>query len=263
MARRREIGKAGKQRTDEYVLVMKRKILCVFAHPDDEAFGPGGTIAKYANEGVEIHLLCATRGEKGEWQNKELRIKNEFKIEDARENELLKSAEILGIRNVEFLDFVDGTLSNSNYHKLAKKIIAKIKSYKPAIILTTERLGISGHLDHIAVSMVTTYSFFKSNEAVKLYYFCLSKSQRRDDADDYFVYYPEGYDEDLITTRIDYSGYFEIKKKAMLSHQSQMKDIKDILSQIEKKPKIDNFILQANRLKKVNIRETDLFAGLK
>jgi LmbE family N-acetylglucosaminyl deacetylase len=53
-----------------------RKLLAVFAHPDDEAFGPGGTLARYAYQGVEIHLLCATRGEGGKQQNSEFRIQN-------------------------------------------------------------------------------------------------------------------------------------------------------------------------------------------
>ena len=45
---------------------MKKVLLSVLAHPDDESFGMGGTLAKYASEGVDVHLICATRGEAGE-----------------------------------------------------------------------------------------------------------------------------------------------------------------------------------------------------
>src|SRR3972149_8828237 len=111
---------------------MMKKILAVFAHPDDETFGPGGTLAKYAQEGVEIHLLCATRGERGEWSaSAKASAGKQEKIHHIREKELLRSAKILGIKKVEFLNFVDGYLCNSNYHDLAQKIITKIKSFKP------------------------------------------------------------------------------------------------------------------------------------
>src|SRR3989338_4568366 len=236
---------------------MHKKLLAVFAHPDDEAFGPGGTLAKYASEGVEIHLLCATRGEAGDIniKNQKSKIKNtnkKLKINDIREEELLKSAEIIGIKKVEFLNFIDGRLCNANYHDLAKKIIAKIKSFKPQVVMTTERLGVSGHLDHIAVSMVTTYSYLKTKEAYKLYYYCLSKQQRRHEGGDYFIYFPEGYSEDQITTKIDYTKFFEKKIFAMYQHQSQLSDAKTIHSYLEKIPKIDNFILQHHRKAEVN-----------
>lgn len=242
-----------------------KKILAVFAHPDDEAFGPGGTLAKYGATGVLIHLLCTTRGERGQKQfsksNLQFSNNKEVKISEVREKELLRSAEILGIKQVEFLDFIDGRLSNSIYHDLADKIIDKIENYKPQIIITNERRGISGHLDHIAVSMVTTYSYLRTN-AAKLYYYCLSEKQRRKEADDYFVYFPEGYPESEITTRIDYLKYFDIKKSAMYQHQSQLKDVEAILSHITLLPKIDNFILQYSRGVKIILPETDLFAGL-
>ena len=44
----------------------KKVLLSVLAHPDDESFGMGGTLAHYANQGVDVYLICATRGEVGE-----------------------------------------------------------------------------------------------------------------------------------------------------------------------------------------------------
>ena len=240
-----------------------KKILAVFAHPDDEAFGPGGTLAKYAAEGVEIHLLCATRGEMGEWSPAARSLRNkEEKIENVRENELLKSAEIIGIKNVEFLDFIDGQLSNSIYHVLADKIIEKIKSFKPQIVLTYERLGLSGHLDHIAVSMITTYAFLKTTVALKLYYLCFLEKWYDESDANYFVYHPKGYKEQEITTRIDFSNYWETKKNAMLQHKSQMNDVTKLLAKYDKRPNIDNFILQDHRLTKLKFPENDLFNGI-
>ena len=240
-----------------------KKLLVVVAHPDDEVFGPGGSIAKYSSLGVEIHLLCATHGESGQSvKNNQKEYKSGKTIHLIREKELLKSAEILGIKKVEFLDFIDGYLSNAIYHKLAGKIIRKIKSFKPQVIMTMDRSGISGHLDHIAVSLVTTYSYLKTSEAQKLYYLCLPKAWYDERKLDYFIYFPEGVDDDKITTRIQFPDFWEIKKKAMKAHKSQIKDVRNLLQSFENWPKIDNYILQYHRRAKVEIPENDLFSGI-
>lgn len=238
-----------------------KKLLAVFAHPDDEAFGPGGTLAKYASYGVEIHILCVTKGEAGQWGEKG-EIKKD--IGSIREKELLKSANILGVKKVEFLNFMDGRLCNAIYHELADKIIKKINGFKPQAVLTTERRGVSGHLDHIAVSMVTTYSYLHTKVANKLYYHCLSNKIRKSEGrlDDYFVYFPEGYDEDEITTKIDFTPHWDKKVTAMQAHQSQIQDVRFILARYKNLPKVDNLILQYHRGIKVYLPETDLFAGI-
>src|SRR3989344_3431403 len=139
----------------------KRPLVCVFAHPDDEAFGPSGTIAKFAQD-RDVYILCATNGEAGG---------NHKNIAQIRRNELLKSAKILGVKKVYFLNFIDGTLSNSLYHQLASKIETKLKILKPDSLLTFEPRGISGHIDHITVSMVTSYVFQRLSFVRKLLHF--------------------------------------------------------------------------------------------
>lgn len=237
-----------------------KKLLAIFAHPDDEAFGPGGSLARYASEGVEIHLLCATKGEAGEHQGDKVHsVNNKAQIGHTREKELLRSAEILGIAKTEFLDFVDGTLCNALYHKVAEKIIKKIEAFRPQVIVTTDRLGVSGHLDHIAVSMITTYSFKQTNIAKKLYYHCLPKNVWDTRMEEYFVYFPEGYDQSEITTRIDFSSYWAKKVAAMLAHQSQIQDVRAILTRWEKLPKVDHFILRYYH-GKIQFPEVDMFS---
>ncbi|MBM3284087.1 PIG-L family deacetylase [Candidatus Gottesmanbacteria bacterium] len=245
-----------------------KRLLAVIAHPDDEAFGPGGTLARYAGSGVEIHLLCATKGEAGEnssikYQVSSIKENEKINIKNIRERELLKSAEILRIKKVEFLEFVDGTLCNAVYHQLAKKIRDKINRFRPQVVITNERRGISGHLDHIAVSMVATYAFLKTKVADKLYYYCLPEEIRDKRMDNYFIYFPEGYKQKEITTRVDYSKFWKRKMQAMIVHKSQWKDVAALLTRFAKWPKVDYFILQYHRGIKVNLPETDLFAGVK
>lgn len=255
-----------------------RKLLAVFAHPDDEAFGPGGTLAKYGNSGVEIHILSATRGEAGKWHQKKIRnsipiksgrneseklkISEEVKLHHVREKELHNSAKVLGVAKVEFLDFIDGTLCNAVYHQLADKIMQKINSFQPQVVLTIDRLGVSGHLDHIAVSLTTTYAFLNTNTPKKLYYHCLAKENRDKELDRYFIYFPEGYDQKEITTRIDWGAYWDKKVEAMKQHKSQTHDVKRILLRIKNQPRVDHFILQYYRGIVPKFPESDLFAGI-
>ena len=76
-------------------------MLVVMAHPDDESFGMGGTLAWYAEKGAAVHLICATRGESGEVDPEHMR--GYATIGEKREAELRCAAEILGLESVQFL----------------------------------------------------------------------------------------------------------------------------------------------------------------
>lgn len=190
-----------------------KNCLAVFAHPDDEAFGPSGTLALLAKE-YNVYLLCATKGEAGAGG------KNAGII---REQELLASAKFLGIKEVHFLGFEDGTLCNNLYHKLADAIKPYLEKYRPERVITFERLGVSGHIDHITVSMVTTFLFEKLKFIKELWYFCNDKSYRKF-VPPYFIYFPEGYDRDKVDERVDVSSVWDRKVAAAKAHASQKHD---------------------------------------
>jgi N-acetyl-1-D-myo-inositol-2-amino-2-deoxy-alpha-D-glucopyranoside deacetylase len=97
----------------------KSTLLAVLAHPDDESFGMGGTLALYAARGVEVHLVCATRGEVGE-VSPEL-MKGFSSIAERREAELRCAAGVLGLAGVHFLDYRDSGMpgSEDNTHPQA------------------------------------------------------------------------------------------------------------------------------------------------
>lgn len=239
----------------------KKRLLAVFAHPDDESFGPGGTLAKYAEEGVEVHLLCATRGEIGQ-NNSKSKVQSS-NLGNIRDKELRESADVLGISNVDFLGYRDGEIRNAIYHELAGKIINKIRSFEPQVVLTFDRLGVSGHLDHIGISMITTYAFLRTRIAKKLYYYVLTKKQTKDmGIDDYFIYFPQGYDTDKITTVVDVGKYWDRKVEAMYKHQSQIADVERILARQHKQEKKDCFILAQSYNFKPSLPEDDLFKGI-
>ncbi len=236
-----------------------KKLLAVFAHPDDETFGPGATLAKYASKGVVVDVVMATRGEAGENHVNDKTGKELGKI---REKELRAADKILGVNQIDLLGFVDGELRQNIYFDIAKKIITKIKSFRPDVIVTFEPHGVSGHLDHIAISFITTYAYFQTEIPKKLYYICLSEKVRNSRDQNYFVYFPDGYPEGQITTKIDVADYWDKKLKAMLSHKTQIKDVKRLIAMFNTMPKVDNYILKYHRLKGLRLPEDDLFNGI-
>ncbi len=147
----------------------KRVLLVVLAHPDDETFGMGGTLAHYARQGVEVHLVCATRGEVGEVEPE--RLQGFDSIGDLREHELCCAAEVLGLRKVHFLDYRDsgmpGTADNQNpqalvqapVEKVAARVAAYMRELRPQVVLTFDPVGGYMHPDHIAIQQATVLGF--------------------------------------------------------------------------------------------------------
>ncbi len=217
----------------------KQNIVCIFAHPDDEAFGPGGMIAKWAQTN-NVYLICVTDG-----SNPNAHIKD---LANIRNEELNISAKILGIKKIFFLGFCDGELKNNIYHKVAKDIENILKELKPSVLLTFEMRGVSGHIDHVLVSLVSTYLFEKLKFIKKIYYYAelklISKLMKN-----YFIYFPEGYDKAEVDLVENVSSVIDIKIKAIKSHISQTKDMGLILKKFKYLPAEEYFFVKEKNLK--------------
>ncbi len=147
----------------------QNSLVAVLAHPDDESFGMGGTLALYAQKGVAIHLICATRGEAGEMEADCL--EGYDSIAQRRESELRCAAELLGITSVHFLDYRDSGMSGSpdNQHpqalvnapvaNVAQQIADHIRRLRPQVIITFDPIGGYKHPDHIAIHKATVEAF--------------------------------------------------------------------------------------------------------
>jgi N-acetyl-1-D-myo-inositol-2-amino-2-deoxy-alpha-D-glucopyranoside deacetylase len=152
----------------------KQTLLAVLAHPDDESFGMGGTLALYASRGVEVHLVCATRGEVGD-VDPEL-LKGFDSIAQLRESELRCAAGHLGLAGVHFLDFRDSGMPGSpdNKHpqalafqpldEVAANVVCYIRDLKPQVVLTFDPFGGYGHPDHIAIQRATALAFERAGD---------------------------------------------------------------------------------------------------
>jgi LmbE family N-acetylglucosaminyl deacetylase len=126
------------------------RLLAVFAHPDDESMGMGGTLAKYSAEGVETYLVCATRGERG-WFGPEEQNPGLSALGQLRTKELENAVQELGMKGLYFLDAIDGEVDQSNPAEAIGKIVSHIRRIKPQVVVTFPPDGNYGHPDHIAV----------------------------------------------------------------------------------------------------------------
>ena len=131
------------------------KLLAVLAHPDDESLGFGGTLAKYAAEGVETYLVTATRGERGRFGSLG-KGGDPIEVGRVREQELRAAAAVLGISEVSILNYSDGALDEVAATTAIRAVVSHIRRIQPDVVVTFGPEGAYGHPDHIAISQFTT-----------------------------------------------------------------------------------------------------------
>lgn len=152
-------------------------LMAILAHPDDETFPMGGTLTKAAAEGKRVHLVTATRGERG--------ISGMSGAETAvlRETELRLACAELGVQQLTLLDYVDGTLANIPDSVGAARLLELMRQSSPDVVVTFGPDGISGHPDHLAVYRWTTAAFDQYQQEVKrplrLYYIAPSEATQQ------------------------------------------------------------------------------------
>ena len=138
------------------------KLLAVYAHPDDETFCAGGTLAKYAAAGAEILVVSMTRGEAGQIRDAYLATRRT--LGTTRVLELQRACRQLGVSQVMCLDYGDGKLAALDPAILVAKTTELIRSFRPDIVLTFGNDGAYGHPDHIAVGAATDEAFQVSGD---------------------------------------------------------------------------------------------------
>jgi LmbE family N-acetylglucosaminyl deacetylase len=264
------------------------KLLAVFPHPDDETLGLGPTLARYAAEGVETYLLCATRGERG-WFDSEGPDPGFEEVARIREAELRCAAENLGIHEVCFLDYIDGDVDQSKPEEIIGKIVAHIRRIKPHVVVTFAPDGAYGHPDHIALSQFASgalvcaadRNFVDTNvqpphRVLKFYYMVDSVEivnivneklggihMEVDGVTRDHVAWPDWQ----ITTSLDNTQYVDKVQKAMLCHKSQLPGYRPLVeTPVEELTKIfgtGHFYRAFSLVNGGRKKEADLFEGLR
>jgi len=263
--------------------------MAVFAHPDDEAFGTGGTLTKYAAEGCDVYLVTATRGEAG--QIAEPNLATPANLPYVREQELRCACQIYGIHPPRFLDYQDGQLPIVNQGQAVGRLVRIIRELRPQVLITFGPDGIYGHYDHIAVHHWATIAVdlaanpdcfpdaepCQPHRVSKLYFRALPETQvaamsegdkpaavMMDGVPFYFV----GRAENEITTVIDVSDYVEAKLRGIQCHATQVgrnNRFAENSEEVMREPwfRYEHFVLARSTVGQPEGVETDLFAGLR
>jgi LmbE family N-acetylglucosaminyl deacetylase len=230
-------------------------LLAIFAHPDDETFGLGGTMARYAVRGVPVTMICATRGEVGEIAKGSAATPET--LGQFREQELRDAMGILGVTDVRFLDFRDsgmkGTAENNDPRAfmnapadaVVPELVRAIRERRPDVIVTWDESGGYGHPDHVAVHHHATAAFRAAGDATRfadvgdpfngasLFYVSIPMEEFgrvMEEMRKRGIELPDfGADEEIASLPrvetncvIDVSDHFDRKLQAMLAHSSQI-----------------------------------------
>jgi LmbE family N-acetylglucosaminyl deacetylase len=263
------------------------KLMAVLAHPDDESLGFGGTLARYAGEGIETYLLTATRGERGRFGDCGEKPAPEV-VGRVREAELRKAANILGVREVNFLDYHDGDLDRANVTEAVARIAGHYRRVKPHVVVTFGPEGAYGHPDHIAISQFATAAvvaaagetgpgvFSTPHRVSKLYY--LEWSQQKWDAYqsalrgliskvDGIERMTAPWPDWVLTTVMDTSEFWATVWKAVSCHKTQISGYKNLEHLSEEDHKAvwgtQEFYRAFSLVNSGRAREADLFEGLR
>lgn len=267
-------------------MVEPLKLMCIVAHPDDESLGMGGTLAKYAAQGVKTYLLTATRGERG-WWGEEKDYPGLEKLGKLREAEVLSAAQELGVGEVNFLDYIDGDLDRAPPAEAVAKIVEHLRRVRPHVVLTFDPNGSYGHPDHIAICQFTTAAVLAAAQAKypntlpthsisKLYYMAWphAKFQAYESVFGELTMHVDGtarrttpWQNWAVTTVIDTADVWPTVWKAVACHKSQL----TAYGQLEHLSPEHHKALWGTQeyyrvLSLVNggrTRETDLFEGLR
>lgn len=231
-------------------------LMAIYAHPDDESFGTGGTLALYAERGYRVVLVAATKGEAGEIQDPAMQT--DEPIAEIRQRELKCACEILGIEGPHYLGYRDSGMAGApdnerpdsflqaDLDEATGRVVEAIRTYRPEVILTFEPEGGYGHPDHIKACEVATRAFHLAGDPTrypdqglppwqpkKLYYTALPRRLFRamaqhmreagiDPAQRGYNYEERGMPDEVISTEIDVSSVLDKKTKAFLCHRSQI-----------------------------------------
>jgi LmbE family N-acetylglucosaminyl deacetylase len=211
------IKKSGGQR-------MPSLILAVFAHPDDETFLAGGTLAKYAAQDCDVFVVCATHGEGGRRGEYEGISTREFAR--LRWREMEAACRVLGVNEPILLGCADQQLARDCWNSATAEVVRYIRKLKPDVVITFGPDGVSGHPDHVALSQIVTSAVWGAGNRTlisggepfrpaALYYVLRSESLPKCSKSSAPGEVP------AVTTVVDINGFGERKLEAIRCYRSQ------------------------------------------
>jgi LmbE family N-acetylglucosaminyl deacetylase len=206
---------------------MTKILFGIFAHPDDEAFGPAATLLAETQNGTELHLICLTPGENG------TNLDNLPNLGDVRDLEWRTAGKLLGASSMHQLGYEDGTLSNIKHLEITNKIEDIVKetvSGRDDIeieFMSLDLNGFTGHIDHIVAARSTCLAFYQLREQglpmsrVRLFCWTHDKIPAIDTG---FVFMEAGRLDSEINEIVDAREQIDKVKEVMSAHYTQRND---------------------------------------
>ena len=206
---------------------MKKIIFGIFAHPDDEAFGPSGTLIKEVRSGTELHLITLTAGDAG------MNPDGHDDLGVVRLDEWRAAGDLIGASSMHHLGYKDGALNNASLQSAAEVIEGIVmKTIGTANDISIEFMsfdlnGISGHIDHIVASRAACLVFYRLKKSdprfTRIRLFCISDSQLATINTDWLYMEPGRCSEDINET-IDASDVHDQIVTIIKTHHTQRSD---------------------------------------
>jgi LmbE family N-acetylglucosaminyl deacetylase len=243
------------------------RLLCITAHPDDEAGAFGGTLALYADRGVEVSVVCLTAGTAARNRGA---ARTDEELAALRTSEFQASCKFLGIKHGEVLSYADSKLDRANFYEVVGELVARVRRLRPHVVLTFgQDGGLTGHIDHAMAGAFATQAFewaarpdryaeqissgLQPHAAQKLYYATANFK-----LPDRMPTAPP-----TVTAHIEVGAErFERKNQAFMKHQTQQPLFVRVRKNLGKMPTSEMFHLAATREPQDTKFESDLFEGV-
>lgn len=242
------------------------RMMCVTAHPDDEAGGFGGSLRLYHDRDVETCVICLTPGQAASNRGS---AQNDAELAAMRRKEFAASCEILKVTRGAVLDYPDGQLHRQDLYKVVCDLTLHIRQFRPQVLMTFGMDGgLTGHTDHSMASTFATLAFHWSgrsnrypdqlkngvgtHRAQKLYYSTANFALR----DRQPVTLPPP------TAVIEIGDYLETKIAAFKAHLTQQPLWSLFESNVRPRGRREMFHLAASVTHGPIKNETDLFEGI-
>lgn len=241
---------------------MGLRLLCVVAHPDDECFAFGGALALAAARGVEASVICLTDGQAATHRGSATSSKE---LGEMRRAEFAASCKILAVAHYELLDYQDAQLEFANLSEVAGKLVARIRSFRPQVVITFGSDGaLNTHPDHTVVSAAATAAFHWASSAKRyLELGALYQPQRLYHlSTSYFL--PDRPSPLPIpwTVTLDISSVFARKQEAFRAHISQAPLMESTRHAFEQYGNEEHYTLVASPVPQPARQSIDLFEGV-
>ncbi|HSW90551.1 MAG TPA: PIG-L family deacetylase [Candidatus Saccharimonadales bacterium] len=224
---------------------MKKVLFGIFAHPDDEAFGPGGTLIKAVHDGVELHLITLTLGQNGTNPD------NAPDLGTVRREEWLKSGQMIGATSQHELGYIDGRLCNIEMLEITEKIQHIVRETIADRDIEVEFIGfdlngLTGHIDHIVASRALCLAFYRlkqdDSRFTRIRLFCLPREQNQS-VNTNWIYMEAGRTPEEIDETIDARKYYKKIIDVMRTHHSQRSDAETQIDTLGHGIGINHFII--------------------